>query len=142
KEAEMKAQKALERAEVAKDMLRSSREQAKTEYVPDPWTSERLKRYEARYGDIDGVTTDRISNHTEVDGAAAQFADDVQTLLFNYTHLTTFKASFMGISDEAYENYVTSLDALKEFINGMQRVLDGTPRGKAEVIDITDANVM
>ncbi|MEV2287314.1 DUF3102 domain-containing protein [Paenibacillus larvae] len=142
KEAEVKAQRALERAEVAKDMLRSNREQTKTEYVPDPWISERLKRYEARYGDIDGVTTDRISNHTEVDGAAAQFADDVQTLLFNYTHLTTFKASFMGISDEAYENYVTSLDALKEFINGMQRVLDGTPRGKAEVIDITDANVM
>ncbi|ARF67622.1 hypothetical protein B7C51_06930 [Paenibacillus larvae subsp. pulvifaciens] len=136
KEAEMRAQKALERAEVAKDMLRSNREQTKTEYVPDPWISDRLKRYEARYGDIDGTVTERVSNHIEVDGAAEQFADDVQTLLLNYAHLTTFKASFTGISDEAYENYVTSLDALKEFINGMQRVLDGAPRGKTEVIDI------
>ncbi|ARF68931.1 hypothetical protein B7C51_15685 [Paenibacillus larvae subsp. pulvifaciens] len=136
KEAEMKAQKALERAEVAKDMLRSNREQTKTEYVPDPWISDRLKRYETRYGDIDGAVTERVSNHIEVDGAAAQFADDVQTFLLNYAHLTTFKASFTGISDEAYENYVTSLDALKEFINGMQRVLNGSPKGKAEVIDI------
>ncbi|QHZ49913.1 DUF3102 domain-containing protein [Paenibacillus larvae] len=136
--AEEKARKeADERTEAIRDTLEAIRQQPpKTQYVPDPRVSDRLKRYEARYGDIDGIVTDRISNHTEVDGAAAQFADDVQTFLLNYAHLTTFKASFTGISDEAYENYVTSLDALKEFINGMQRVLDGTPKGKAEVIDI------
>ncbi|MEV2661828.1 DUF3102 domain-containing protein [Paenibacillus larvae] len=142
--AEEKARKEAEgRAEAIRDTLEAIRQQPpKTEYVPDPRVSDRLKRYEAKFGDIDGVVTDRISNHTEVDGAAAQFADDVQTLLLNYAHLTTFKASFTGISDEAYENYVTSLDALKEFINGMQRVLDGSPKGKAEVIDINDAKVI
>lgn len=142
--AEEKARKeADERTEAIRDTLEAIRQQPpKTEYVPDPRVSDRLKRYEAKYGDIDGIVTDRISNHTEVDGAAAQFADDVQTFLLNYDHLTTFKASFTGISDEAYENYVTSLDALKEFINGMQRVLDGAPRGKAEVIDINDVRVM
>ncbi|WP_237089725.1 DUF3102 domain-containing protein [Paenibacillus larvae] len=142
--AEEKARKeAEERTEAIRDTLEAIRQQPpKTQYVPDPRVSDRLKRYEARYGDIDGIVTDRISNHTEVDGAAAQFADDVQTFLLNYAHLTTFKASFTGISDEAYENYVTSLDALKEFINGMQRVLDGAPRGKAEVIDINDVRVM
>lgn len=142
--AEEKARKeAEERTEAIRDTLEAIRQQPpKTEYVPDPRVSDRLKRYEAKYGDIDGIITDRISNHTEVDGAAAQFADDVQTFLLNYAHLTTFKESFTGISDEAYENYVTSLDALKEFINGMQRVLDGTPKGKAEVIDINDAKVI
>jgi hypothetical protein len=109
-----------------------------TEYAPDPMMSARLKRYESQFGDIDGVVTERISNHTEVDGAAAQFADDIQTLLMDYAHLTTFKSSFMGVSDGAYDEYKTSLDALKEFVNGMQRVMDGTPKGKAEVIDITE----
>ncbi|WP_010494973.1 DUF3102 domain-containing protein [Paenibacillus elgii] len=112
--------------------------QTQTVHVPDPALSDRLKRYEARYGDIDGVVTERISNHTEVDGAAAHFAEDVQTFLMNYAHLTTFKAAFTGLSDAAYDEYKTSLDALKQFVNGMQRVLDGTPRGRAEVIDIAD----
>lgn len=137
--------KAREEAEATRDSLRdtieSIREQpprVEVEYVPDPALSDRLKRYEVKYGDIDGVVTERISNHTEVDGAAAHFAEDVQTFLMNYAHLTTFKAAFTGLSDAAYEEYATSLDALKQFVNGMQRVLDGTPRGRAEVIDIAD----
>lgn len=139
KQAEKVAAELAETNHALKDTIESlSSQPPKVEYVPDPVLSDRLKRYEAKYGDIDGVVTQRISNHIEVDGAAAHFADDVQTFLMNYAHLTTFKAAFVGISDEAYENYVTSLDALKQFVNGMQRVLDGTPRGKAEVIDIAD----
>lgn len=109
-----------------------------TEHVPDPIISDRLKRYEAKFGDIDGEPTEYITNHTEVDGAAAHFADDIQSFLLNYAHLTTFRAAFVGITDASYDNYRTSLDALKEFVNGMERVLNGTPRGKAEVIDIAE----
>lgn len=106
--------------------------------VADPLMSDRLKRYEAKYGDIDGQVTDRITNQTEVTGAAVHFADDVQTFLLSYAHLTTFHAVFAGIPDEAYDEYRTSLDALKQFVNGMERVMSLTPRGKAEVIDIAD----
>ncbi|MGG4141757.1 hypothetical protein ABEW34_01390 [Paenibacillus algorifonticola] len=58
--------------------------EVKHEIVADPGMAERLKRYEARFGDIDGEVMERITNHTEVDGAAAHFADDVQTLLMEF----------------------------------------------------------
>lgn len=137
KEAEARAEKAEQDYELVRDTLEAVEAQP-PKVVADPTLSERLKRYEARYGDIDGEVTERISNHTEVDGAAAHFADDTQTYLLNYAHLTTFRSVFTGISDEAYEAYRTSLDALQEFVNGMRRVLDSSPQGKAEVIDITD----
>lgn len=137
REAEARVEKAEQDYEVVRDTLESIEAQP-PKVIADPTLSDRLKRYEARYGDIDGVTTEYISNHTEVDGAAAHFADDTQTFLLNYAHLTTFRAAFTGLSDVAYEEYRTSLDALREFVNGMQRVLDNTPRGKAEVIDITE----
>lgn len=137
REAEARAEKAEQDYEVVRETLESIEEQP-PKVIADPMLSDRLKRYEARYGDIDGVATEYISNHTEVDGAAAHFADDTQTFLLNYAHLTTFRAAFTGLSDVAYEEYRTSLDALREFVNGMQRVLDNTPRGKAEVIDITE----
>lgn len=137
KEAEARAEKAEHDYEVVRDTLESL-EADPPKIVADPTLSDRLKRYEAKYGDIDGKVTERISNHTEVDGAAVHFADDVQTLLLNYAHLTTFRATFTSLSDEAYEEYRTSLDALREFVNGMQRVMDSTPQGEADVIDITD----
>jgi hypothetical protein len=137
------ARKSAELAEAAaqNEMLRDTVESLaaappRIEVVPDPTLADRLARYEQRYGDIDGEVTERISNHTEVDGAAAHFADDVQTLMLQYAHLTTFRAAFVGLSDSAYEEYRTSLDALKEFVSGMERVMSGTPKGKAEVIDI------
>ncbi|MCY9577935.1 hypothetical protein [Paenibacillus alvei] len=137
KEAEARAEKAEEDYELVRDTLEAIEAQP-PKVIADPTLSDRLKRYEARYGDIDGEVTERISNHTEVDGAAAHFSDDVQTFLLNYAHLTTFRATFTGISDAAYEEYRTSLDALREFVNGMERVMASTPRGKAQVIDITE----
>ncbi|MCY9760366.1 DUF3102 domain-containing protein [Paenibacillus alvei] len=137
REAEARANKAEQDYEVVRDTLEAIEAQP-PKVVADPTISDRLKRYEARYGDIDGEVTERISNHTEVDGAAAHFADDTQSFLLNYAHLTTFRATFMGLSDAAYEEYRTSLDALREFVNGMERVMASTPRGKAEVIDITE----
>lgn len=137
KEAEARAEKAEQDYELVRETLEAVEAQP-PKVVADPTISDRLKRYEAKYGDIDGEVTERISNHTEVDGAAAHFADDTQTYLLNYAHLTTFRSVFTGISDEAYEAYRTSLDALQEFVNGMRRVLDSSPQGKAEVIDITE----
>ena len=112
--------------------------EVRREVVADPEMAARLKRYEAKYGDIDGEVTQRISNHVEVDGAASHFADDVQRLLLDYAHLTTYKSTFTGLSDGAYEEYRTTLDALKDFVDGMERVMSATPKGKAVIIDITN----
>lgn len=137
KEAELTATQ-QEAAKLAEQnaALRDTTDPPRVEIRPDPTLADRLARYEARYGDIDGEVTERISNHTEIDGAAAHFADDIQTLLLSYAHLTTFRAAFVGITDAAYDEYRTSLDALKNFVNGMERVMSSTPKGQTEVIDI------
>ncbi|WP_127506831.1 DUF3102 domain-containing protein [Paenibacillus humicus] len=137
KKAEEARKKAEDDYEVIRDTL-DARVSIPPEVVADPVISDRLARYEARYGDIDGEVTERISNHTEVDGAAAHFADDTQSFLMEYAHLTTFKSVFTGITDEAYDAYRTSLDALKTFVDGMERAMSEAPKGKVVVIDITD----
>lgn len=144
-EAEERATQAEQEYEAALGTIEALRERPpvtppppQIKVVADPEISDRLKRYEAKYGDIDGDVVERISNVTEVNGAAAHFADDTQSFLLSYAHLTTFRAAFAGLSDDAYDEYRTSLEALKDFVNGMQRVMDATPKGKSEVIDITD----
>lgn len=146
KEAEQQAQELAEQNETLRHTVESlaatPRIEVQREVIADPDLAARLKRYEAKYGDIDGQVTERITNFTEVDGAALQFADDVQTLLLNYSHLTKYKSTFMNISDAAYDEYRTSLDALIEFVNGMERVMSNTPKGKADVIDIPNYKAM
>ncbi|WP_149093358.1 hypothetical protein [Paenibacillus terrae] len=124
-EAEARAEKAEGDYETVRDTLDAIAEHPdKTEYVPDPDMSDRLKRYEAKFGDIDGMATEMITNHTEVDGAAAHFADDVQTLLLNYAHLTVYRANFVNISEASRGEYESTLAALGDFVKGMRKVLD------------------
>ncbi|MCU6709296.1 hypothetical protein M6D81_11320 [Paenibacillus sp. J5C_2022] len=143
KEAEARADAAAETNHALMDTLESlksvpPRIEVQREVYADPTLADRLARYEARFGDIDGEVTERITNHTEVDGAASAFSDDVQTLLLRYAHLTTYRSTFTGLSDESYDEYRTSLDALKDFVNGMERVMSATPKGKAVIIDINE----
>lgn len=132
----------IEAEEAKEEALTARTKQAAQTSPPQPRAdaaaatlAERLKRYEAKYGDID-ESPQPITNETEVVGSALMFSDQVQTLLLGFAHLTTFKSVFIGLPDEAYTEYRTSLDALRDFVDGMERVMSTTPRGKAVIIDI------
>ncbi|MEW9698024.1 DUF3102 domain-containing protein [Paenibacillus sp. SI8] len=134
-QAKKRAASAQATAETLTNTIESMRE-SPPKVVADPVISERLKRYEAKYGDIENEVTQRISNHIEVDGASEHFSDDVQTLLLNYAHLSTYRSAYLNISDKAYTEYISTVEALKEFINGMERALSCSKQGNNEIIDI------
>lgn len=109
-------------------------EPPRIEVRPDPEVAERLSRYESQYGDIDDAQVRVDTRKNEVDVSAANFTEDVHTLLANYAHLATFRRSFVAISDTTYEEYSRSLDALHEFVTSMTRAIEKAPQSK--IIDM------
>lgn len=131
------AEEARKRAESEASALRDRLEaEPKVRVVENPDTLEKLKRYEAVYGDIDGGDgIYRIDNATEVNGAALEFSTDVRELLEKYSHLTMYSAEFSAMNKASAREYQSALDSLKEFINAFERNM---PRSSEDpvIIDV------
>lgn len=131
------AEEARKRAESEASALRDRLEAEPTvRVVENPDTLEKLKRYEAVYGDIDGGDgIYRIDNATEVNGAALEFSTDVRGLLQKYAHLTMYSAEFSAMNKASAREYQSAVDSLKEFINAIERNM---PRSNEEsvIIDV------
>jgi hypothetical protein len=100
----------------------------KIEIKTDEKLLDKLRRYEERYGDIDNDNVFRIDNATEVNGLALAFSSDVRELLRKYSHLRYYSKEILMANDKAIQEYRSSVEALRDFINEVGRVVSRADR--------------
>lgn len=121
-----------------RDTIESIRDKPhEIEYVADPETAERLRRYEERFGDIGTYesTALRIPNAVDVSASVQTFAYEVRTLLKKYAYLTQYERELSAMHGAVEEDYESTIDALERFTINLRNALGGR-RSTAKIINI------
>lgn len=117
-----------ERERLAKENERLANQPPKVEYIEvrDELTERKLRRYEELFGDLtiyEGKAT-RVTNGDAITYAVFEFSEDVREFLEKYSYLTHFAREFNEMIDEGKEEYQKSIDALKRFLQAVERNLN------------------
>lgn len=120
--------KALKQAEQDKQVLgqlltEERNKQPEVEYIIDPDTETKLKRYEELFGDqsiYDGDIT-RVTDGDAITYAVFEFSEDMRKLIEKYSYLTHYTNEFNQMIDEGKEKYTQSIHAMFSFLNSIER---------------------
>ncbi|MDM5188592.1 DUF3102 domain-containing protein [Bacillus sp. DX4.1] len=120
--------KALRQANEDKQVLgqlltEERNKQPEVEYVIDPATETKLKRYEELFGDqgiYDGDTT-RVTDGDAITYAVFEFSEDMRKVIEKYSYLTNYAHEFNQMIDEGKEKYMQSIHAMFSFLNSIER---------------------
>lgn len=117
-----------ERERLAKENERLANQPPKVEYIEvrDELTERKLRRYEELFGDLtiyEGKAT-RVTNGDAITYAVFEFSEDVRKFLEKYSYLTHFAREFNQMIDEGKEEYQKSIDALRRFLQAVERNLN------------------
>ena len=129
KEAEKRAElERKERERLERENEELSKQPPKIEYVEvkDELMERKLKRYEELFGDLtiyEGKAT-RVTNGDAITYAVFEFSEDVRKFLEKYSYLTHFAREFNEMIDEGKEEYQKSIDALRRFLQAVERNLN------------------
>ncbi|MGR5980127.1 hypothetical protein ACT7DJ_27195 [Bacillus cereus] len=120
--------KALKQSEEDKQVLgqlltEERNKQPEVEYITDPDTETKLKRYEELFGDqsiYDGDIT-RVTDGDAITYAVFEFSEDMRKLIEKYSYLTHYANEFDQMIDEGKEKYTQSIHAMFSFLNSIER---------------------
>lgn len=120
--------KALKQANKDKQILgqlltEERNKQPEVEYIIDPDTETKLKRYEELFGDqsiYDGDIT-RVTDGDAITYAVFEFSEDMRKLIEKYSYLTHYTNEFNQMIDEGKEKYTQSIHAMFSFLNSIER---------------------
>lgn len=120
--------KALRQANEDKQILgqlltEERNKQSEVEYVIDPQLKEQLRLYRERYG---GISEDvyRITDETEISGMVMEFSEHTRDFTKQYACLKHNEGEFPGLNRRSKAEYESTLNALRDFLNGVQRVVE------------------
>ncbi|MGN4883466.1 hypothetical protein ACTFST_10930 [Bacillus cereus group sp. MYBK106-1] len=93
------------------------------EYVKDTESEKQLRLYRERYGGI-CESVYKITNETEIFGMAMEFSEYTRDFIKQYTCLKHNEGEFPGLNRRSKAEYESTLNALRDFLNDVQRVVE------------------
>ncbi|MDI6678891.1 hypothetical protein QMA02_24105 [Bacillus wiedmannii] len=121
-------EKALRQANEDKQILgqlltEERNKQPEVEYVKDNESVEQLRLYRERYGDI-SENVYRITNETEISGMVMEFSEHTRDFIKQYAFLKHYEGEFHVLNRRSKAEYESTLNALRDFLNDVQRVVE------------------
>jgi hypothetical protein len=104
-------------------------------YVKDAESEEQLRLYRERYGDI-SENVYRITNETEISGMVMEFSEHTRDLIKQYAFLKHYEGEFHALNRRSKAEYESTLNALRDFLNDVQRVVEYSKTNEQVIIDI------
>lgn len=105
------------------------------EYVKDNESEEQLRLYRERYGDI-SENVYRITNETEISGMVMEFSEHTRDFIKQYAFLKHYEGEFHALNRRSKAEYESTLNALRDFLNDVQRVVEYSKTNEQVIIDI------
>ncbi|PRT06963.1 hypothetical protein C6356_00630 [Bacillus wiedmannii] len=105
------------------------------EYVKDTESEEQLRLYRERYGDI-SENVYRITNETEISGMVMEFSEHTRDFIKQYAFLKHYEGEFHALNRRSKDEYESTLNALRDFLNDVQRVVEYSKTNEQVIIDI------
>lgn len=105
------------------------------EYVKDTESVEHLRLYRERYGDI-SENVYRITNETEISGMVMEFSEHTRDFIKQYAFLKHYEGEFHALNRRSKAEYESTLNALRDFLNDVQRVVEYSKTNEQVIIDI------
>lgn len=93
------------------------------EYVKDTESEKQLSLYRERYGGI-CENVYRITNETEISGMVMEFSEYTRKFIKQYAFLKHYEGEFYVLNRRSKAEYESKLNALRDFLNDVQRVVE------------------
>ncbi|MDA2617905.1 hypothetical protein PDQ07_08255 [Bacillus cereus] len=124
RELEKELRQANEDKQVLGQLLTEERNKpSEVQYVKDTESEKQLRLYRERYGDI-SENVYRITNETEISGMVMAFSEQTRDLIKQYAFLKHYEGEFHALNRRSKAEYESTLSALRDFLNDVQRVVE------------------
>ncbi|AWC29121.1 hypothetical protein [Bacillus cytotoxicus] len=135
-EAERRAEQAEEDKRKLGQLLTEERNKTpEVQYVKDTESEEQLRLYRERYGEI-SENVYRITNETEISGMVMEFSEHTRDFIKQYAFLKHYEGEFHALNRRSKAEYESTLNALRDFLNDVQRVVEYSKTNEQVIIDI------
>ncbi|MGG1641808.1 hypothetical protein ACIFQM_11040 [Paenibacillus sp. NRS-1782] len=133
--AEARAEKAEDDYGLMCDTLEAVRAQPpRTEYVADPNVSERLRKYEERYGDIDELGRTAFATNTQdLTASVMSFSRAVRDFAKRYAYMAQYSSAIVTLDPLTAREYTEAVSALRDLVSVF-------PNGQYARTDVIDAD--